>query len=109
MPAPQEPQQQAPMELSSTSATGVVNQQPVCFMAPSSLSYNSSLVFARPLPCLSLFPFTINPESPTSTLVLLNPNPICPYEVARKRDARSAVDFAHVMRAAASTANKMAE
>ncbi|KAI0545807.1 hypothetical protein F4679DRAFT_588136 [Xylaria curta] len=28
MPSPQEPQQQAPMELSSTSATGVVSQQP---------------------------------------------------------------------------------
>ncbi|RYC62396.1 hypothetical protein CHU98_g3817 [Xylaria longipes] len=51
MPAPQEPQQQAPMEMSSTSATGVVTQQPL--------------------------------------------------------DARSAVDFAHVKRDAASTAIKM--
>ncbi|KAH8166463.1 hypothetical protein CIB48_g1777 [Xylaria polymorpha] len=59
MPSPQEPQQQAPMELSS--------------MPP-------------------------------------NPNPTCPYEAARKRDARSAVGFAHVKRAAASaTTNKMAK
>ncbi|KAI8951929.1 hypothetical protein F4801DRAFT_578029 [Xylaria longipes] len=34
MPAPQEPQQQAPMEMSSTSTTGVVTQQPAAEPQP---------------------------------------------------------------------------
>ncbi|KAI1314296.1 hypothetical protein F5Y03DRAFT_7591 [Xylaria venustula] len=34
MPAPQEPQQQAPMEMSSTSAPGVVSQQPAAEPQP---------------------------------------------------------------------------
>ncbi|KAI1191880.1 hypothetical protein F5B17DRAFT_206569 [Nemania serpens] len=34
MPAPQEPQQQAPMEMGSTSATGVVSQQPTAEPQP---------------------------------------------------------------------------
>ncbi|KAI0810266.1 hypothetical protein GGR55DRAFT_678862 [Xylaria sp. FL0064] len=76
MPAPQEPQQQAPMEMTSDSAPGVVTQQPD---GTKRALVANTFIGNRPL-------------SPSQT---------CLSVAVRKLGVRFAVDFAHARRAAA--------
>ncbi|KAI0861098.1 hypothetical protein F4860DRAFT_514167 [Xylaria cubensis] len=81
MPAPQEPQQQAPMELSSTSATGVVSQQPDdekhVAMLPPAAGWNSLIQDPNPKPIPPMPPYP-------DTNGRIHPRPVSPSRITGK-------------------------